>query len=201
MSVQCCQCDRQAILAMEGPTLIGEVSLCLHCYNVFTMAEVAQSKAQAVWINHAVMQMHAKLPVGLQPPLIDTASFPEPPVNNTTNNIIGSQIGMLNTGTVLGQITATIGDLIMQENHATSDALSTLTQAIAGSISPSEAKKQEMLEQLNLLAENIKKPEAERQKSIIRMVATALAASLSVFADLATVWDTVGPTILSALRL
>jgi hypothetical protein len=186
-------------MILTGPTLIGEVPLCLHCNSVLKMAEVAQARVHAALYNLAVQEMDALVPIGPPGPRIEVEALMEPPVNNMTN-IIGSQIGVLNTG-AFAKIEATIGSLNMQGHHAASEALSTLTQAIATSTSATEAAKRDMLEQTSVLAEAMKKPDAERQKSIIRLVAGALATTLGTFADLSAVWDKVGPIILSALGL
>jgi hypothetical protein len=163
------------------------------------MTDVARMRMHGVVYNLVAQDIDAMAPFGMRTPRFDLESLPEPPVSNTTN-IIGSQVGVLNTGT-LGQITATIGDLTMQGHHEAGKALTELTQAIATSPSATEAAKRDMLEQTSMLAEAMKKPEAERKKSIIRLVAGALAASLGTFADLSAVWDKVGPIILSALGL
>jgi hypothetical protein len=70
-----------------------------------------------------------------------------------------------------------------------------VAEAVANNGDLNAADQQELLENIDVLAEEAAKEPEKRRSGVLRMVLGAVATSLATVADLATVWAAVGPTI------
>jgi hypothetical protein len=112
-----------------------------------------------------------------------------------TINIDRSQIANLNLGTITGNVEAHLSAIEGDERGEIREALATLAQAVVDAPSLPPDERRELLESIDLLAEEAAKGPEERRSAALRPVLAALEAAVAVAGDLASVWATVGPVI------
>jgi hypothetical protein len=111
-------------------------------------------------------------------------------------DVSNSQIGTLNLGTIVGDVENHLSAVSDPDAEEARDALQRLTQAIVDADGLPDDRRRELLEQIDLLAEEASRPPERRRPAVVRPVLTGIAASLSAAGGLAEVWDAVGPTLL-----
>jgi hypothetical protein len=114
-----------------------------------------------------------------------------------TINIDRSQIANLNLGTISGNVEAHLSAIPDDERAEIREALATLAQAVVDAPSLPPDARRELLESIDLLAEEAVKEPDERRSAAMRPVLATLADAAAVAGDLASVWGTVGPVIVS----
>jgi hypothetical protein len=110
-------------------------------------------------------------------------------------NLSHSQIGTLNLGTIVGDVETHLAALTGPEVDEARDALQLLAQALVDDQDLSEEARRELLESVDLLAEEAGKQPERRRSAVVRSIMTGLGASLAGAGGLAEVWSTVGPTL------
>jgi len=120
-----------------------------------------------------------------------------PVLNNI--RIDNSVIGMLNTGSIkdVQSIDINLNSLMESGNERVATGLRLLTENVARSQEVSEKEKTELLEQLQLVAEQAALPTDERKTGIIKSVLPSLVSGISVVGSLAKLWSVVGDSICS----
>ena len=113
-------------------------------------------------------------------------------------NISESNIGVINTGEV-ERIDLAMGSL--QKDGATElvEALGDFTQTILNIDQMPPADKNELLEQVAEVSEQIALPSDRRKKGIVRALVDRIKNTATTFADIAAVWSKLQPIIESIL--
>ena len=109
-------------------------------------------------------------------------------------NITNSTVGVFALESTLSNIDVGIGDLKQQGHEDLGGALSKMTEAVAKS-SLSEQEKKDLLEQLELVTDEAKKPKHERKPAIIKGAFSLLETGTKAIAALAAAWHLCGPLI------
>lgn len=107
-----------------------------------------------------------------------------------------SQVGVLNLGSIVGSVEAHLAAVAGPDAEQARGALETLAQAILDEDALSDEQRQQLLESVDLLAQEAGAAPAQRRGSVIRTVLGGLAASLAAAGSLTEVWSAVGPALL-----
>lgn len=189
----CSQDGRAAFLDVNGH------GLCVDCYYKFTIAQALQFQQNAAMMNLALAELDSVVPYGpsyrVQMPRI-----PNGAISNTSITVSGGVVGSINTGTI-DSIVVTMKGLGEAGHHELETALQTLTKAVIQSRGTDDAQKNAILEQVEYVAHQAAAKPEERKPGMLRTVVSGLGSSLGAVADLATVWEQVGPVIRGALGL
>ncbi len=106
-----------------------------------------------------------------------------------------SQVGTLNLGTIVGDVEAHLAAVEGPGADNVREALRSLAQAVVDDESLSGDERKDLLESLDVLAEEAGKEPERRRSAVVRSVLLSLAASLGAAGGLAEVWSTFGPTL------
>jgi predicted transcriptional regulator len=117
----------------------------------------------------------------------------------TQITIEGSTVGAINTGNIQ-KLESVINQVTNQEDARLADALKELTNAILESQEITEAVKDELIEQLTFLAEQITTPKESRKLTIAKTVFDAITGLIRTAPALLVLWDRYGPMIEQALK-
>jgi CCR4-NOT transcriptional regulation complex NOT5 subunit len=125
-------------------------------------------------------------------PIVNNA----PVTQNTHNNIHveNSVVGSINTAQV-GRINVAMNDISNGNDESVKLAIKTITEAMVNSSELEGATKDQLLEQMAFIAEQASLPVASRQRSVVVPVLSAISASLSGVASLATIWSQWGDNL------
>lgn len=107
-----------------------------------------------------------------------------------------SQVGVLNLGSIVGNVQAHLAAVAGPDADETRQALATLAQAVLDEEALPDEQRQQLLESVDLLAQEAGAAPAQRRGSVIRTVLGSLTASLAAAGSLTEVWSAVGPTLL-----
>jgi hypothetical protein len=173
--------------------------LCVDCYYKFTIAQALQFQLNAAMMNLALAEMDSVVPYGPSY-RVQMPQIPNGAMSNTSITVSGGVVGSINTGTV-SSIVVTMKGLGEAGHHEMEKALRTLTEAVIHSQSADDAQKNAILEQIEYVAGQAAAKPEERKMGLLRSVVSGLGSSLGAVADLATVWEQVGPVIRGALGL
>jgi hypothetical protein len=109
-------------------------------------------------------------------------------------NVSDSQIGTLNLGTIIGDVENHLS--AVHEADEARDALQGLAQQIVATEGLDDDRRRELLEHVDLLAEEAAKAPEKRRSSLTRGALSALASASAVVGDLSSVWATAGPILI-----
>ena len=193
----CDQCGKPAIVQY------GNRLLCVDCNLKFQQAEQLRHNRRASEINslYAEMEMVADLPPGvllrmptLQPPVQgDTMTFNNIRVDRST-------IGTINTGGIQ-RLDIAVTQIKEQEQANLAEALKELTEVVLQSQEIVETAKNEIVEHLSFLAEEVIKPKEKRNLTIAKMVFGNLVKVVPATANLQALWDKVAAMLHTALSI
>jgi len=107
-----------------------------------------------------------------------------------------SQVGVLNLGSIVGSVEAHLAAVAGPDADEARGALETLAQAILDDEELPDEQRQQLLESVDLLAQEASAAPAQRRGSVIRTLLGGLAASLAAAGSLTEVWSAVGPSLL-----
>lgn len=109
-------------------------------------------------------------------------------------NVVNSTVGIVAIESTLTNIDARVGNIRQKGDKDIAAALARVSEAVMNS--PLGAHDQgEVLEQVDLIAEQAEKAPAERRSAVVKGALAFLEGILANVANLATVWGTAGPTI------
>ena len=186
--MKCNQCDKPAVVIYgEGKSRIG---LCLDCNLKFQQAQDMQMRRHAEYMNFLAGQiemslgMHGFIPrYHVQQPIIHQGEYK---LNNI--NINNSIVGSVNTGTVQS-IDVSLSVIKKHGDNEIAQAIKEITEKIIQSTQLDDSQRNEVLEQLSFISEQITKPKEQRSASLLKPIGTAIGSTLSGFNDLLDVWD------------
>lgn len=120
-------------------------------------------------------------------------------MNQNFNNIDinGSQIGLLNTGSIhdIQSIDINITKLNEDGNKEFASALKILVEAITSNQEISKTARTELLDQANLLSNQAALPTSERKLGLVKPVLTSLSTGITTVGSLAKIWSLCGDTL------
>lgn len=116
-------------------------------------------------------------------------------VQGTTIHVEGD-VGAINTGTIFGSIQGKVEKLREMHQEELANAINRLADAVQQSKLPEEAKCKQ-LERVEFLATQAELPPDRRNSGVIE----AIQSSLSAAANLAAIWQQVGPIIMKFLGI
>ncbi len=198
--------DRHRILACTQcpgkPAImtVGEHPLCVDCYYKVSVAQTLQFQRDAAMMNLALSEIDAIAGWAGDTYRVQMPQLPNGNTSTTNVTVSGSTVGAINTGTV-HSIVVNMKALEAAGHHEVEGAIKALTEAVICSPAVGSDQKNEILEQIEFVASRAAVKPEERKPGVTKSIVAGLAASLGMFADLATIWQQVGPIIKSALGL
>jgi hypothetical protein len=191
--MQCHQCTRAALYELEGG-----VALCLDCYHKLWQIHREQIAEHQREINYIAdeMDMIAGLPrMGARYPERQAVTIRGVTLHNI--KIDNSIVGSLNTGTI-GKVDVAVS-VALSEGHAeVANALKALTESVARSNALAAEQRNEALEILATIAEDLTSPREKRRPNMARTLSQRLREILSLSADTSQLWAQYGPILLAA---
>lgn len=112
-----------------------------------------------------------------------------------TLDLTNSQIGTLNFGSIVGDVQSHLIALDDPAAAEVRDGMAILTQAVIDVDGLEDDRRQELLEAIDVLAEEAKRSPNQRRASVVRSVLRTLTTAVSAVAALNEVWAEVGPAI------
>jgi len=189
--MNCSQCGKPAVLEWGGNPL------CVGCASKLQAVIESRDRMLKEQVNYLVDQMEAVSGVyGVSPryeitqPVIHSgpAHFHNIRVEG------GSIVGAINTGEV-HKIDVALSHIQMGGNQELQRALSSLTEAIITAPDLESDPKNEVLEQLAVVAEEAAKPSTTRRKGLLRSLVSSLNTTLNSVASIVTLWTAVHPQL------
>jgi hypothetical protein len=185
--MKCQQCGKQAVVSYDD----GKINLCLDCNLKFQQAANMIQRRNAEMMNYITEQI--EFSVGM-PGLLPRYKIPTPIIqsgSNTYNNINvnNSNVGSINTG-YIESIDLSLSVLNKQGNQDSSNVLKQLTEEIIRNNEIEQATKNEILEQLSFISEELIKPKEKRKLTLIKNVFSSVSTTLSAFTNLLSLWNT-----------
>ncbi|SDD48739.1 hypothetical protein [Belnapia rosea] len=194
---------RVLVCSQDGrPALmnVGGQGLCVDCYYRFTVAQTLQFQQHAAMMNMALAEADAMTGGIGGSYRVQMPQIPNGAISNTSITVSGGVVGSINTGTVRS-IVVTVKGLGEAGHHEVEKALQSLTEAIIQSKVTNDAEKNALLEQVEYVAQQAAAKPEQRKPGMLRAVVGGLGGALGAAADLAGVWEQVGPVIRGALGL
>lgn len=169
--MKCCQCANVAIFGY--PADQGDIPLCLNCALKYQALLDAQAENIERHINFLEESIERTVGIpGLAqrfPPRSPRAVLGGP-VTLHHVNVTGSNVGVVNTGTI-GTIDNAVGALKDEGKQGAAEAITKLTEAVAAAPDLSPDDKQKVLEALSVIsAEAIAPPEARRKSTVMTLL-------------------------------
>ena len=116
-------------------------------------------------------------------------------------NVYGT-VGTLNTGQVLGNIQSHVSAVTGSPSaDAFREAVEELAKLIAQDGAFSDASRREILESIDLVAEEASRPPEKRRLGAVRAVLSALPGAIAISGGAIEAWDRYGPAIRAYLGL
>jgi hypothetical protein len=187
-TVKCFQCDKPAVIKYgEGKEIL---LLCLDCNLKYQQAIEMAQRRNAEMINYLTGQMESQVGMyGMFPryqvtsPVIHKGDIK---LNNI--NVSNSIVGAINTG-VVQSIDVSLSVIKNQGEPEVVDAIKSLTEQLIKSNDINETQKNDILEQLSFVSDQLAKPKESRKWSLIKPVFTTIGSALSGFSNLLSAWE------------
>ena len=192
MSHKCSQCDKPAIVEIDGNFL------CVDCHSKFVQTNYLQFTQLASLYNQTLDDVDdifglpvtsGRLRIPSLPATINTGQ-------TTYNNIRvdNSVVGAINTGNIK-QLDIMMTVMRSQNNQELADALQKLTQAILDTPDLEQSDKNSALECLLFLSEEAVTPEPKRRLTMGRAAIATLEQILSNAGSIASIWSVAKPLL------
>ena len=138
----------------------------------------------------------------IEPVTIGGATWGRPPaIPAQVINVYGT-VGTLNTGHVLGSIQSHVSAVTgSQSADAFREAIEELAKLIAQDKALSDESRKEVLEGIDLVAEEASRAPEKRRLGAVRAVFTALPGAIAISGGAIEAWDRYGPAIRAYLGL
>lgn len=193
---KCSQCGKPSIGEVGGQPL------CVDCYTKLQTAFAAQQSATLQQLRHSMAMMNyaeemmwsmtgfGPLPRRVQiPPMPATG-----PVTLNNIKLDNSVVGAINTGNV-HDIDVKLGELHAAGLDKLSDAIATLTQAVASDQKASREEKDALLEQIAFLSTQATAAAQQRKPGMIKAVMGAITTSTTTITGIASAWQACAPLL------
>lgn len=182
----CSQCGRPAIVNRAGHPL------CVECNLKFEQTVQMQQRAIHQQINFLLDQADAITGIQAGLPRYDVSQpiVQKGPLTFHAINVDRSVVGAINTGTVRQMEVALNHVHVANENAEIETALKKFTEDVLGEASLNAQTKNEILEQLTALTEQLAKPNESRSAGVIKAFLLSVAANIAS-TPLITQWDNI----------
>jgi hypothetical protein len=171
----CNQCGRPAIVSRHGHPL------CVECNLKFEQAAQMQQRAIMQQMNFLLDQADAitGIPAGLPRYDVSEPIVHKGPMTFHTINVNRSVVGAVNTGTVRQMEVALNHVHIANENIELETALKEFAEAVIQEVSLTAEVRNEILQQLTALTEQLTKPAQSRSLGVIKAFLLSVAANIA----------------------
>jgi hypothetical protein len=171
--------------------------LCLDHYSMLIKTNESMQRQEAALLNHLVESM--EVTSGLPRGTLGRHPIPQPTVlaGPTTVNRVSvdrSTVGAINMGSI-ERLKVSLRDIQNGGDVDVAEALRSLTAAVVKSQSLPKEAKSDAVDQVSYLAGQAALPPDQRERGVARTVFNALRETLSVVADIASVWSAVAPLL------
>jgi hypothetical protein len=193
----CTQCGKPAIVQYDEG-----MYLCVDCnLKVQQAMHLIYSRlVDQTNFTNAMIEMSVGIP-GLSPRIPRPRSpFEGDKLTLNNINVDRSTIGSINTGNI-GRLDIAMTQIRNRGESGPVEALRELTEAVLKTQEIAEATKDELVEQISFLAQQIALPKEQRSLTIAKTVFKSLTTSISTAAGLMTLWPKVEPVLRSALGI
>lgn len=191
---KCSQCDKVAIQKY------GDNYLCLDCLERLSNIHHRENERRhremiyrMQMANFADKDLNETLGFYGQKPPFDLSVFkPSRNIKLSNVNVSNSVVGNISTEEV-GNINVSLEKIHSDGNIDTAQKIRDLTKAILESNEITVDLKNEVLEQISLLAEQVSLPPQNRKKGIIKAALSAIKDTASTTASVVAVWEKIEP--------
>lgn len=191
VGIMCSQCgQRQAVLDING------APVCIACENTYQQSRYMVFAQTAAMLNHASQELDAVIGIGPASPQIVIPKAPVPPIyyNSQSVTVQGSTVGSINLGTAR-DIQANIETINENGDVGLADQLANLTNAILNSKEAEDAAKNELLEQVAVLAQLAGAKPEDRKPGAIKAIVSGITQGAGMIGSIKTAWDAVEPLV------
>lgn len=193
--IQCDQCDKPAIVSTRGN------NLCVDCFYKLQQAIAIMQNYLMAESNFLLDQISAVS--GIYMPgryEIPTPTIQQGSITLNNFNIDNSMIGVVN-GATITNLDVSITQIKGAGQNELADEIKKLTEEVIKNGEIEKNNKNEILDQLSYLVEQIKTPTKRRNKTVIKTIFEKLADALSVVSDLITIWNKLSPLLNKFLQI
>ncbi len=191
---QCSQCGKPAMYNVSGHLL------CLDCYGKWAYLEDLNLSRLIDELNYNSALMNTTIGFGISPKMANFRAQPPRGTLFLTNiSIEGSNIGTINTGTIQGLDNA-ITFINQQAQPELGNGLKEVAQAVIRTNDLVQEVKQEVLESLSFIADQVSKPKQDRKAVLTKTLLERLPTLLQSATALMDLWQRIEPLIRQALN-
>lgn len=188
--MRCSQCGGNAMYEFQGH------NLCLSCYSKVMNIIFSQQQESAKTINYLhdrmdeMMGVQSTARIPIPQPIISTGNY------NTQNNIHvdRSVIGVINTGQIQS-LNQRLDNISNNTDPELAESLKNFTEKMLENDKISETEKQQLLEELSFIAEQLTLIK-DKKPSIVKQIVLSIGSTIQAVGSLATLWQVLCPEIL-----
>lgn len=193
---ECNQCGKPAVQEYNGNPL------CVSCLSkiagiMHKEEEIRQRELIILMQQEQAIEADMNEIVGLPRPAPKyNFEHLRPPSQNTYHSITvnDSVVGNINTGEV-HTIEVSMSHIAEKGNVELADTLKSLTESVISSNELAVETKNEILENISFVAQQVGLPEGQRKKGLMKSVLRGIQSSIAQTADLVTIWKAIEPLL------
>lgn len=191
----CTQCGKPAVF------ILGDSPLCVDCnlkvQQAARLREISVMEQANFWAD----QMEAVTGIyGVTPRYqITQPVLHDGPMTLHNIKIDNSVVGAINTGEVK-RIDVALSHIKIEGNAPLQQALSSFTEAVIACQDLAANQKNEILEQLAVIAEQTAQPKTQRKPAVVKALLASVKDAVSTISALSTLWHQVHPAIIHLLQ-
>jgi len=192
--VTCAQCGKPALMRENN------VPLCIDCCAKVEYIHQLRLTRLVDLLNYNSAQIDSSLGFSISPKMNNFS--PQPPSGTLFLNNISidrSTIGSINTGTIQN-LDNTLTIFKDQNQVELADSIKKFTEAVIQSNEIAEEVRQEIIEGISYIADQITKSKQERKSTITKTLLERLPTILQTASGLITLWKQIEPLVISALN-
>jgi hypothetical protein len=195
--MDCQQCGRRAIVAIQEVETGAVFALCIDCNLKWEQSETLKFARLASVANQSAANLEQSLGIPVARFHIPRVPLTGRPVTMNNINIAGDLLGVLNTGSV-----ETVNNSVTALRNSGDDVLAELLARFVESVAQARdlpaAKKKEVVELVSMAASEATAPKAERRSAAMLRVLADIATVVGTAATLATQWGQLQPLLARA---
>lgn len=194
MAATCNQCGKPAVQEYNGNPLcvdcLTKLAALFHKQEEIRQRELIILMQQEQAIESEMYRMVGLMP---PPPKYDFTHL-QPPINYTLHNIkvSDSVIGSVNSGDV-EKIDVAMTTIQRSGNTEVADALKSLTEAVLENTQISSTLKNELIQNIGFLSQQVSVPALRRNQGVLKSVFTGIKNSIGTISSLVDLWNKVEP--------
>ncbi|MEE4152571.1 MAG: hypothetical protein V2I27_00270 [Erythrobacter sp.] len=187
----CSQCGKRLAVMT-----IGSAPICIPCEHTFQQSRYMVFAQNASMMNYASQELDMVVGIGPRSPKVEIPPAPVPPLyyNNQNLNVSGGVIGAVNFGTA-SSIQVSLKEITENGILDLADALADLTNAIMNSQDLESSAKNDLLDQVSVVAEQAKVEPTARKPGLIKGLLSALKEGAGAIASVSEAWNSAEPLL------